>query len=133
MTATVQIDQIEPAAIREELDRILGSETFSRSERSRELLKYIVEKDLEGEADRLAPLDALGERAGGVGDIRVAAIVESDLQHEFGVLSCPSLGALDHLGDVGGETGTTTDDADANTRLGQPLQVRLDVGLQQAH
>lgn len=53
MTATVQIDQIEPAAIREELDRILGSETFSRSERSRELLKYIVEKDLEGEADRL--------------------------------------------------------------------------------
>lgn len=53
MTATAQTDQIEPAAIRAELGRILGSETFSRSERSRELLQYIVERDLEGEADRL--------------------------------------------------------------------------------
>ncbi|QKV17078.1 tetratricopeptide repeat protein [Oricola thermophila] len=44
---------IDPGAIRAALDDILRSATFSRSERSRELLRYIVERDLEGEADRL--------------------------------------------------------------------------------
>lgn len=43
----------DPDEIRAALDVALGSETFARSERSRELLKYIVEKDLGGESDRL--------------------------------------------------------------------------------
>lgn len=44
---------IDPADVRAALDDILQSETFARSERSRELLKYIVERDLEGQSDRL--------------------------------------------------------------------------------
>jgi hypothetical protein len=44
---------INPADVRTALDTILQSETFARSERSRELLKYIVERDLEGQSDRL--------------------------------------------------------------------------------
>lgn len=39
--------------IRAALDRVVGSDTFARSERSRELLRYVIERDLEGEADRL--------------------------------------------------------------------------------
>ena len=46
-------ERIEPAVIRAELDRILHSDTFARSERSRELLNYVIERDLQGEADRL--------------------------------------------------------------------------------
>lgn len=45
--------RIDPADIKIALNTILQSETFARSERSRELLKYIVERDLDGEADRL--------------------------------------------------------------------------------
>ncbi|WP_193176358.1 tetratricopeptide repeat protein [Oricola nitratireducens] len=45
--------RIDPADIKIALNDILQSETFARSERSRELLKYIVERDLDGEADRL--------------------------------------------------------------------------------
>jgi tetratricopeptide (TPR) repeat protein len=39
--------------VRETLERILASETFGRSERARELLSYIVERDLAGDADKL--------------------------------------------------------------------------------
>ncbi|MFZ2100693.1 MAG: hypothetical protein WAU86_09030, partial [Oricola sp.] len=45
--------RVNPADIRQALGTVLQSETFSRSERSRDLLKYIVERDLEGESDRL--------------------------------------------------------------------------------
>lgn len=40
-------------AVRETLERMLASETFGRSERARELLRYLVERQLAGEADRL--------------------------------------------------------------------------------
>ncbi|MCI5074398.1 hypothetical protein [Oricola sp.] len=53
MAAISQAEQFDPAVIQAELDRIVKSETFARSERSRELLSYIVERDLNGEADRL--------------------------------------------------------------------------------
>jgi len=46
-------ERFDPAVIRAELDRILHSDTFARSERSRELLNYVIERDLHGEADRL--------------------------------------------------------------------------------
>jgi hypothetical protein len=39
--------------VRETLERILASDTFGRSERARELLSYIVERDLAGDADKL--------------------------------------------------------------------------------
>lgn len=53
MAAISQSERFDRADIEAELDRILNSETFSRSERSRELLRYVVERDLNGEADRL--------------------------------------------------------------------------------
>lgn len=40
-------------AVRETLERLLASETFGRSERARELLRYLVEREQAGEADRL--------------------------------------------------------------------------------
>lgn len=40
-------------AVRETLERILASETFGRSERARKLLRYLVEQEQAGEADRL--------------------------------------------------------------------------------
>ena len=40
-------------AVRETLERLLVSETFSRSERARDLLQYLVEREQAGEADRL--------------------------------------------------------------------------------
>ena len=40
-------------AVRETLERVLASETFGRSERARKLLRYLVEREQEGEADRL--------------------------------------------------------------------------------
>ena len=40
-------------AVRETLERLLASETFGRSERARELLRYLVERQLAGEAERL--------------------------------------------------------------------------------
>jgi hypothetical protein len=39
--------------VRETLERILASETFGRSERARNLLRYLVEQEQEGHADRL--------------------------------------------------------------------------------
>ena len=40
-------------AVRETLERMLASETFGRSERARKLLRYLVEREQAGEADRL--------------------------------------------------------------------------------
>ncbi|MBZ9766274.1 hypothetical protein LB526_05815 [Mesorhizobium sp. CA6] len=40
-------------AVRETLERLLASETFGRSERARRLLRYLVEREQAGEADRL--------------------------------------------------------------------------------
>ncbi|HEY4192488.1 MAG TPA: hypothetical protein VGM46_07560 [Mesorhizobium sp.] len=40
-------------AVRETLERLLTSETFGRSERARELLRYLVERQQAGEAERL--------------------------------------------------------------------------------
>lgn len=40
-------------AVRETLERILASETFGRSERARKLLRYLVERQQAGEAERL--------------------------------------------------------------------------------
>jgi tetratricopeptide (TPR) repeat protein len=39
--------------VRETLERLLASETFGRSERARRLLRYLVEREQAGEADRL--------------------------------------------------------------------------------
>jgi tetratricopeptide (TPR) repeat protein len=39
--------------VRDALERILASEVFARSERARDLLRYLVEQDLAGNADRL--------------------------------------------------------------------------------
>ena len=39
--------------MRETLERILTSETFGRSERARNLLRYLVEQEQAGHADRL--------------------------------------------------------------------------------
>ncbi|MCK5751039.1 MAG: hypothetical protein KAH44_32780, partial [Oricola sp.] len=50
---SLEPERFEPAVIRAELDRIIHSDTFARSERSRALLTYVIERDLEGEADRL--------------------------------------------------------------------------------
>lgn len=50
---SLEPERFEPAVIRAELDRILHSDTFARSERSRALLSYVIERDLQGEADRL--------------------------------------------------------------------------------
>lgn len=40
-------------AVRETLERLLASETFGRSERARKLLRYLVEREQAGEANRL--------------------------------------------------------------------------------
>ncbi|MET3791832.1 tetratricopeptide repeat protein [Aquamicrobium terrae] len=40
-------------AVRKTLERVLASSTFSRSERARDLLQYLVEREQAGEADRL--------------------------------------------------------------------------------
>ncbi|MER9348172.1 hypothetical protein [Mesorhizobium sp. M0227] len=40
-------------AVRETLERLLASQTFGRSERARKLLRYLVEREQAGEADRL--------------------------------------------------------------------------------
>jgi hypothetical protein len=39
--------------VRDELERILSSDTFKRSERARELLSYLVGREQVGEAERL--------------------------------------------------------------------------------
>ncbi|HEY5818642.1 MAG TPA: hypothetical protein VIU14_09635 [Mesorhizobium sp.] len=43
----------DPAALSETLERILASDTFGRSERARNLLRYLVVREQAGEADRL--------------------------------------------------------------------------------
>ncbi|WP_378949292.1 tetratricopeptide repeat protein [Mesorhizobium sp. ANAO-SY3R2] len=40
-------------AVREALERLVASETFARSDRARKLLRYLVERELAGEAERL--------------------------------------------------------------------------------
>lgn len=40
-------------AVREALERLIASETFARSERARKLLRYLIERELAGEAERL--------------------------------------------------------------------------------
>jgi hypothetical protein len=49
------LEHAPPAApaVRETLERLLASETFGRSERARRLLRYLVEREQAGEADRL--------------------------------------------------------------------------------
>ena len=54
--------------MRETLERILASETFARSDRARKLLRYLVEREQAGEADRLKgfsiAMDVFGRQAG---------------------------------------------------------------------
>lgn len=40
-------------AVREALERLVASETFARSDRARKLLRYLVERELAGDAERL--------------------------------------------------------------------------------
>ena len=55
-------------AVRETLEKVLASETFSRSERARHLLRYLVEREQAGEAERLKgfsiAVDVFGKDAG---------------------------------------------------------------------
>lgn len=53
MTGAAPTREFGADEIRSALGRVVGSETFSRSERSRDLLQYVIERDLNGEADRL--------------------------------------------------------------------------------
>lgn len=54
-------------AVRATLERLLSSEAFARSERARKLLRYLVERDLAGEAERLKgfaiAIDVFGKEA----------------------------------------------------------------------
>lgn len=64
---------MEPAppaapAVRETLERLLASETFGRSERARRLLRYLVEREQAGEADRLKGLSIAMDVFGKDGD-----------------------------------------------------------------
>ena len=55
-------------AVRETLERLLASETFGRSERARKLLRYLVEREQAGEADRLKGLSIAMDVFGKDGD-----------------------------------------------------------------
>lgn len=61
-------DRIDPDLVIAELERVLQSGCFARSERSRELLRYLVQQDLAGNADRLKgftiALDVFGRDSG---------------------------------------------------------------------
>ena len=46
-------ERVDPDDIRTELERVLSSSTFARSERARGMLRYIVEQDLDGKGDLL--------------------------------------------------------------------------------
>ena len=46
-------ERVDADDIRAELERVLSSNTFARSERARGMLRYIVEQDLSGKADLL--------------------------------------------------------------------------------
>jgi len=64
------LPQNSPAApaVRATMEKLLTSETFARSERARELLRYLVEQELAGHADRLKgfaiAVDVFGRDAG---------------------------------------------------------------------
>lgn len=64
----MQHDTPHAPAVRETLERILASETFARSDRARTLLRYLVEQEQAGEADRLKgfsiAMDVFGRQAG---------------------------------------------------------------------
>ncbi|CDX31671.1 conserved hypothetical protein [Mesorhizobium sp. SOD10] len=55
-------------AVRETLERLLASETFGRSERARRLLRYLVEREQAGEADRLKGISIAMDVFGKDGD-----------------------------------------------------------------
>ncbi len=58
---------VSPEAVQAQLERMLGSETFRGGERSRTLLRFIVEEALQGRADRLKDY-TLGAEALGRGE-----------------------------------------------------------------
>ena len=58
---------IPPATVQTQLERVLGSTTFRGAERSRSLLRFIVEEALQGRADRLKDY-TLGSEALGRGE-----------------------------------------------------------------
>jgi Tol biopolymer transport system component len=58
---------VPPGAVAAQLERVLGSATFHGAERSRSLLRFIVEETLQGRADRLKEY-TLGAEALGRGD-----------------------------------------------------------------
>lgn len=64
------MEHFTPAApaVRETLERLLASETFRRAERARALLRYLVERELAGDASRLKgfaiAVDVFGKDAG---------------------------------------------------------------------
>lgn len=49
----MQYDTPAAPAVREMLERVLSSETFGRSERARDLLRYLIDREQAGEAERL--------------------------------------------------------------------------------
>jgi hypothetical protein len=59
--------QVPPEAVAAYLERLLGSATFRGAERSRSLLRFIVEEALQGRADRLKDY-TLGSEALGRGE-----------------------------------------------------------------
>jgi Tol biopolymer transport system component len=71
---------IERDAVVEQLERILGSEIFRRSERSSALLRFVVERTLDGGADQLKEytvgVEALGR--GGSFDPRTDPVVRAE-------------------------------------------------------
>ena len=72
---------IHPAAVREQLRRVLASVAFGKAERSAALLKYIVEQTLDGKGDRLKEY-SLGVEALGRGasfDPRIDTVVRAEV------------------------------------------------------
>jgi Tol biopolymer transport system component len=63
----MDVSPVPASAVHEELDRVLASETFRGAERSRSLLRFVVEETLEGRADRLKDY-TLGAEALGRGE-----------------------------------------------------------------
>ncbi|MFZ1681918.1 MAG: hypothetical protein WAT70_12940 [Rhizobiaceae bacterium] len=65
--STAEDSTLPAASVEDALARILASETFSRSERARDLLAYVVRATLSGQADRLKgftiAMDVLGKDA----------------------------------------------------------------------
>jgi hypothetical protein len=49
----LQTIEVDPAAARAQIERLIGSKTFETSDAHRRLLQYLAEKSLAGEADRL--------------------------------------------------------------------------------